>query len=494
LEKYDMFTNIDESPIYPILNPRSIATWGASNNLASMGTSQLLSIKALGFEGKIYPVHPKEDQVQGFKAYRSVFDLPEVPDMALLVLPTKIVPQILEECGQKGINSVIVVSGGFKEVRGDGIDLEKSLVETAEKYGIRFLGPNCIGVINTHHNLNTTFLPYKSTAGFIGMASQSGSFITQMSDYLSNFGLGFSVGISVGNEASIDIVDCLQYMAACPHTKVIALYIEAIRRGKEFIETARAVAPEKPIVAYYVGGSEAGGRAGFSHTGALAGPDRLYDGIFRQSGVIRAESIEEMFDFCWALGGTYNPAGNRIIVQTHSGGPGAVAADASSRAGLELPKLSAETCERLRPMIPHTGSIDNPIDLTFSRNQQDYMLGIPQVLMEEKDSDGLLVYFLIPTERVAATLIQMGIPEDKVEKEVVGVIRELAKIVGQLVEKHKKPLVGYTFRPRRDLFIRLLQENGVVVLPSATRAARAMGALVKYVKYRNRLTGVDQKG
>jgi acetyl-CoA synthetase (ADP-forming) len=286
-----MIGSTETSPLYPIANPKSIALFGASNNVTSMGTSLLNSVLDLGFEGEIYPIHPKENRVQNLKAYRSVLDLPNVPDLALIVLPTRIVSEAMDACGRKGIRHAIVISGGFKEV-----DLEKELVAVANKYGMRFLGPNCIGVANTRHKLNTTFMAFQGAPGFIGMASQSGSFVTQMFGYLSDYALGFSTAFSVGNEANIDIVDCMEYLGACPDTRVIALYIEGIRRGRAFVETARSIVPKKPIVALYVGGSEAGSRAGLSHTGALAGPDRLYEGIFRQSGVIRARSVTEMFD------------------------------------------------------------------------------------------------------------------------------------------------------------------------------------------------------
>ena len=336
-----MISNIKDSPLYSIVNPMSVAFFGASNRFTSMGSNQLNSLISLGFEGKIYPVHPKETEVQGLKAYQSVLDLPEIPDVAVMVLPTGVVPGVLEACGQKGIKGAVIVSGGFKEVGQDGAHLEERIVETANSYGMRFLGPNCLGVANPHHKYNTTFLPFIGRPGFIGMASQSGSFITQMFDYLAEFDLSFSAGISVGNEADIDIIEAMEYLAACPRTGVIALYIESIRRGRAFVKTAREIVAHKPIVALYVGGSEAGKRASFSHTGALAGPDQLYDGVFRQSGVIRANSITELFDFCWVLGTSQPPGGNRVIVQTHSGGPGATAADACSRTGLDLPAFSA---------------------------------------------------------------------------------------------------------------------------------------------------------
>jgi acetyl-CoA synthetase (ADP-forming) len=485
----NMFNNINESPLYKILNPRSIAVWGASNNITSMGTSQLLSLTTLGFDGKIYPVHPKEAQVQGLRAYKSVFDLPEVPDLGLIVLPTNVVSHVLEECGQKGLKNAIIVSGGFKEVGGDGVELEEEIENIARKYQIRFLGPNCIGVINTYHKLNTTFLLYKANPGFIGMASQSGSFITQMSDLLIQFGLGFSVGISVGNEANVDIVDCIQYMAACPFTKVIGLYIETIRRGREFINTARAVVPRKPIVAFYAGGTAAGQRAGLAHTGAMAGPEQLYEGVFRQGGIIRAQSIEELFDFCWILGGAPKPRGNKVIIQTHSGGPGVVAADASAREELELPALSPKTREALASFIPHTGSIRNPVDLTFSRNYLDYSIDILKALLETGEADGLLVYFLFPAEKAATFLGQMGIAENEISIRFGKIIEDQCKAIVSLVQKYQKPIIGFSFRTRDDLFIKTLQNSGIPVLPSPTRAAKAMGALARYVRIRDCLLG-----
>jgi acetyl-CoA synthetase (ADP-forming) len=482
-----MLKSIETSPLYTIVNPKSIAIFGASNNINVMGTNQLLSILSRGYEGKIYPVHPKENKVQNLKAYRTVTDLPEVPDLALMVLPTGIVPQMLEECGRKGITHAIIVSGGFKEVGGKGVDLESKLIEIADRYGIRFLGPNCIGVANPHQKLNVTFLEDNSQPGFIGMVSQSGSFITQMFDYLSNLGLGFSTGISVGNEANIDLVDCIQYLALCPNTKVIALYIESIRRGSEFIKTARSIVPNKPIVAFYVGGSEAGKRASFSHTGALAGPDRLYDGVFRQSGVIRANSIGELFDFCWVLGTCPRPDGNRVIVQTHSGGPGAAAADACSRVGLELPPLSKEVRKKLAEFVPPTASVNNPVDLTFSKNPLDYFAKIPQVLLAEPSADGLLIYYLMPTQTIIRALKSMGSSTDKMPAKIEKITEDVCHSVVSLFQNQSKPFIGFSFRTHNELFIRKLQDKGIPVLAGPERAARAMHALVQYTRLREKI-------
>jgi acyl-CoA synthetase (NDP forming) len=482
-----MIESIETSPLYRIANPKSIAFFGASNNVTSMGTSLLNSVLDLGFEGEIYPIHPKENRVQNLKAYRSVLDLPSVPDLALIVLPTRIVSEAIDACGRRGIRHAIVISGGFKETGGEGINLEKELVAVANKYGMRFLGPNCIGVANTRHKLNTTFMAFQGAPGFIGMASQSGSFVTQMFSYLSDYTLGFSTAFSVGNEANIDIVDCMEYLSACPHTTVIALYIEGIRRGRAFVETARSIVPKKPIVALYVGGSEAGSRAGLSHTGALAGPDRLYEGIFRQSGVIRARSVTEMFDICWMLGSVPRIKGRRVVILTNSGGPGAEAADACGRAGLELPSLSPETIKRLNPFVPQTGSISNPVDFTFGKNFIDYYSEIPKALLDEKNADILLLYFFTPSQRLQRLMTQMGVPPDQVEAQTAKLVDVYSESITRLFENYGKPFVGYTFQNLKDPLVRILIERGIPIFPGPQRAARAIEAAHQYTCLRGKI-------
>ncbi len=482
-----MLKSIKDSPLYLIANPGSIAFLGASNNVSAMGTNLLMSVRSMGYKGAIYPVHPKEDRVLELRAYRSVLDLPEIPDLAVVVLPTRIVNQTLEQCGQKGIKQVIIVSGGFKEVGGEGVNLEKELKKIAAKHGIRILGPNGIGVANTHLNLNTTFAPHEGPAGYIGLASQSGSFITQMFNYLSRLGLGFSTAFSVGNEANTDIVDCLEYLGACPNTKVIALYIEGIRRGKAFLETAKSIVPHKPIVALYVGGSEAGKRAGFSHTGAMAGPDRLYDGMFRQSGVVRARSITELFDFCWVLGSLPRPEGPKVVIQSHSGGPGAAAADSCGRAGLQLPALSKDTLSKLAPLVPHTGSLNNPVDLTFSRNPEDFFSEIPKILLEEDNTQMLLIYFFTPPAVMRRALAQMGLSEEQIVETSKKLIARNCDLIAGLLEAHKKPVVAYTFHSMNDDVIQGLMERRVPVFQGPERAARALRAMVRYAEMREKI-------
>jgi acyl-CoA synthetase (NDP forming) len=479
--------NFEESPLYRIMHPRSVAFWGASSNPVGMGSVQLSQLLALGFEGRIYPMHPREKEVLGLAAYAHAQDLPETADVAVFVLPTKVVPEILEECGQAGIKRAIIVSAGFGEIGAEGKMLQDRIVEIARKYDIYFIGPNCIGVVNPYARLNTTFYPYEAVPGFIGMASQSGSFITQMFTHLEKFGLGFSQAASVGNEALLDLTDCLEYLGQCPKTTVIGLYIEAIRRGREFVRVAQEVSRVKPIVAFYVGGSQAGSRAGLSHTGALAGPDPLYNGIFKQSGIIRASSMEELFDFCYVLGSQPLPRGNGLGILTHSGGPGAAASDSAERSGLELVQFSPETQERLRPLLPGTASIRNPVDMTFARNYSDYMESLPRVLLEDPGVDSLFVYSLMPHRRVIRSVIGLQVDDpDEAAAMATEFIKAQCAAAATLSSTYGKPVVGATFCTRNELFVRELQDRGFPCLPSPERAVKALGALTRYAAWRNR--------
>ncbi len=480
-----MIRSIHESPLYPIINPRSIAFFGASNNFMRMGSMMLSSVQALGYEGKIFPVHQKEKKVRGHQSYTSVLDLPEVPDLAIIVLPTDVVCQTLEDCGRKGIRHAIVVSGGFREAGPEGAALQKKLEAIAGRYGIRFLGPNCLGVANPYLKLNPTTITAEGPPGYVGLASQSGSFITQMFDYLHRHGLGFSAAVSVGNEANIDIVDCLEYLGACPHTKVITLYIEGITRGKKFVETARAITPHKPIVALYIGGSEMGRKAGLSHTGSLSGPNEIYDGIFRQCGIIRAQTLAEMFDYAQALGTLPRPRGNRVVIQTHSGGPGATAADACGRAGLTLPPLSAETVEKLKPMIPRTASTANPLDLTYSLNSAQNFFDIPDILLQDRNIDMLLAYFLSPGIFAERVMRELGVPGEAIPTERDKMLTGHANAFLSLKERHPdKLIVGFTYRSLQEKMVRYLLDRGIPIYRDPERAARAMAAVLQYHQMR----------
>ena len=484
-----MIRSIEESPLYPIVNPKSIAFFGASNTFMRMGSIMLSSMQALGYEGRIYPIHLTEKEVRGCKAYSSIIDLPEVPDLAIIVLPTEIVCQTMEDCGKKGIKHAIVVSGGFRETGPEGVEMQKELEAIALKYGIRFLGPNCLGVANPHIKLNPTPLNAEGPPGFVGLASQSGSFITQMFDFLHRQGMGFSTALSVGNEANIDLVDCMEYLGACPNTKVITLYIEGITRGKKFIETAKAITSHKPIIALYVGGSEAGKHAGRSHTGSMSGPNEIYQGVFRQCGIIRAQTLTELFDYALALGTIRRPRGNRVIIQTHSGGPGATAADSCGRAGLMLPPLSMETVEKLKPLIPKTASTANPVDMTFSKNHADDFFNIPDILLHEKNADMLLAYFLSPGIFIDRILKEMGVPAESISTERDKLIAQHADAFCSLKKRHPdKPVIGFTYRSLQEKMVRHLLNQGIPVYQDPERAARSIAAVLEYYKMQEGIT------
>ncbi len=479
--------DLESSPLYRITHARSIALWGASSNPIGMGSVQLATLLSSGFQGRVYPIHPREEVVAGLKAYKNIADLPETVDLAVFVLPTGVVPDILEECGKAGVERAIIVSGGFGESGEEGKRLQQRLVEIADRYGIRFMGPNCLGVVNAYADLSTMFFQNRLARGYIGMASQSGSFITQIFIHLAKLGLGFSQALSVGNEANIDITDCVEYLGNCPNTKVIALYVEAIRRGKRFLEVAKEVSKKKPIVAYYVGGSQAGRQAALSHTGALAGSDALYDGLFKQCGVIRAQTIEELFDFCYVFGTQPLPKGNGVAVLTHSGGPGASAADAADRGGLTLAKFAPETVERVREHLPPTASADNPVDQTFSKNHRSYHSDLPRILLEDPAVHSLFIYLTIPKSRIVHFLRGIMKDAEDIEQRASEIITKQSEILASLPKQYGKPVIGASFYTRSEQFVEELQDRNFPILPSPERAMKALAALTDYACMRNAL-------
>jgi acyl-CoA synthetase (NDP forming) len=246
--------------------------------------------------------------------------------------------------------------------------------------------------------------------------------------------------------------------------------------------------PHKPIVAFYIGGSEAGKNAGFSHTGAMAGPDGLYDGLFRQSGIIRAHSITELFDFCWALGSLQVPEGKKVLIQTHSGGPGAAAADACGRAGLELPRLSHKTIEKLAPFVPGTASVHNPVDLTFSKNPQDFFGSIPEVLVADENADVLMIYFNTPLQVLQRALTHSGMSPDQALLEGEKITAQQCERVARIAGRQSKPIAGFTFRSQEEPSINGLLSRGIPVFPGPKRAAVAIKALTDYARIKKQFS------
>jgi acetyltransferase len=471
-------------PLRDLMFPSSIAFWGASNNPMKMGTVQLANILETGFKGDVYPIHPSETTVLGLPAYKSIADVGRPVDLVQLTLPTDVVPGILEECGKAGIKRAIIISGGFKEFAGGGgRELEREIVDIAKRYGIRFLGPNCVGIFNSLISLNSTTIPRPPMGGSIAFASQSGAYTAMINPMLRAQGIKMYQTMSVGNEADIDLADCLEYFKDEPDVKAIGLYVETVRRPREFMKAARATVKSKPIVAIYVGGGEAGSRSSLSHTGALTGPDEVYDGLFRQSGVIRADDIDQMLDFLWALSSQPVPSGGRMAVVSNSGGPGTSLAYHVEKAGMTVPLFSEALNARLKEVTGRLAYVGNPVDLTF---EMDLTLfeQLLDIVYSSGEVDGALLYgifgwdFMTNMEKRFPALKQIQEPW----------IANYEKFLARLCEQPKsygKPLFVLSFIPATSPSIAPIIRGGVPVFPSARRAAAAMSAMLRYRQIRD---------
>ena len=467
-------------PLKLLMNPSSLAFWGASNNPMKMGTIQLTNVLGTGYRGEVYPIHPSESTVLGIPAYKSIMDVGRPVDLAQLALPTEVVPRVLDECGRAGIRRAIVISGGFKEVPDErGPELEREIKEIAKRYGIRFLGPNCVGIFNSLCSLNSTTIPSAPAGGKIAFASQSGAYTAMINPFLRSQGIRMCQTISVGNEADIDLTDCLEYLKDEPEVQAIGLYVETVRRPREFIRAAKETVKKKPVVAIYVGGGEAGSRASLSHTGALTGPDEVYDGLFQQAGVMRADDLDQMFDLLWVLSSAPLPAGDRMAVISNSGGPGTSLAYHVEKVGLSVPLFSEGLSERLNEVTGRLAFVRNPIDLTF---EMDLFLfkQLLEMVFESEEVDGALLYgifgwadFMVHLEARFPELRQMqGDMESKYE--------DLLNQLAEAPKKYGKPLFVMSFLGATSASMRPLTEQELPVFPSASRAARAMRALLDY--------------
>lgn len=466
--------------LHSVFNPRSIAFYGASNNPMTMGTGQLSILLMQGYGGAVYPVHPTEPQVLGLRAYRTIDDLPETPDLVVMVLPTGIVAGILDDCGRAGVRAAVVVSGGFSETGPGGRPGERELVDVAKRHGIALIGPNCIGVSNFNIGLNTTYFPYEQEPGGISVISQSGTYSCHIYGHTKRVGMKLSHTVSVGNSAVVDLSDCLRYFADEPTTKAIALYIEGIADGRKFLEAAREAVARKPVVALYVGGTAAGARAGMTHTGALGGDDAIYDGVLREAGILRAYSVEEMLDWAWALAMQPPPGGRRMCVLSNAGGPAASMADSCNRAGLEVPLFSDGLRRRLAGILPRTAASMNPIDMTFFMDMETMYATVPRMLMESGEIDGIVMYGVFGSMLYRKIRSAMGdrirLPIDEVAPYAMDLLSRLKDLPGEF----GKPLLVSSLWGKDDDALEFLVESGVPVYPTPERAVSAMAALYRW--------------
>lgn len=385
------------SSLEKILCPKSIAIIGASRKEGSLGKMFLEAILRMDFKGIIYPINPKADYIEEIKCYPNVQSLPEKVDLAVILLSQNYVLDNLEELGQVGIDNVIVISAGFKEVGGEGIEREKQLIKTAEKYSMNLLGPNCMGVFNTEKSIsfNGNFSPILPNTGHIAYVSQSGALGVAIMELAAKTDLGFSIFVSTGNKAVINDNDILEFLHEDNNTKVITLYLESIDQPDAFRKICSRVSALKPILAIKAGRTQSGFKAASSHTGALANPEYIIDGFLKQCGVIRKETLEDLFDAARALSLQPLPAGPRVAVITNAGGPAILASDALEKYGLKLAELNEKTIEKLKSFLPAEAATGNPIDMIASADHDIYYQAL-EAVQEDEGVDSILLIIVKP--------------------------------------------------------------------------------------------------
>ncbi len=343
--------------------PGGVAVIGASTDPAKLGYQVLNNVIQYGYEGGIYPVNPTAPEILGKKAYPSVLECPDPVDLAVILVPNKVVPGVIEQCGQRGLKGAVIITAGFREAGPQGRVLQQQVVDIAKQYGIRLIGPNVLGIIDTVIKLNASFAAGMPRRGKIAFMSQSGALCTSILDMALGQGIGFSRFYSIGNKADINELDLITTWAQDDETRAIMAYLEGITNGPEFIRMASEVTRHKPIIAIKSGTTSAGSKAVSSHTGSLAGSEASYDAAFKQSGIIRAESVQDLFDIAQAFARQPLIKGDAIGVITNAGGPGIMASDALEHAGLRLASLTDETKQALQAKLPAAASVANPVDV-----------------------------------------------------------------------------------------------------------------------------------
>jgi acetyl coenzyme A synthetase (ADP forming)-like protein len=385
---------IHKQNLIKLFNPRSIAVVGTNNVKGTVPYDILFNILKTEFTGIVFPVSPGEKSICSVKAYKYVLDIPDQVDLAIIVFPSAVCHMALEQCGQKGIKGVVIISAGFKEVGEKGLEREKQLRQIAEKYDISIIGPNCLGIINTDPliNLNASFARKMPEQGNIGFLSQSGALCTAVLDYAFAKHIGFSKFISFGNKVDISEIDLIYYLMEDEKTSVILLYLEEVTDGRELMQAARDVIrlSGKPVLLLKAGRTEAGALAAASHTGSLAGNDEIFDAAFKQAGIIRCDNIEEMFNIAIAFAYQPAPKSNKVAIITNAGGPGVLTTDAAIHDGLQLARFSEETTREFKKSLPANANIKNPVDVVGDARADRYNIAMNGVFKED-DVDAVFV-------------------------------------------------------------------------------------------------------
>jgi acyl-CoA synthetase (NDP forming) len=455
------YKNIIEE-LDPIFHPRSLALIGASASQGKVGRMFMDRFLDTGFQ-TLYPVNPGSDEVLGLKAYASIKDIPGPVDMAFIVLPPKLVLETVKDCVAKGVKGIIINSSGFGEIGIEGKEIEKELARVAREGGARIIGPNCIGIYCPASKLSFPMGPGKEI-GSIGVVSQSGSLADHLSLIATHTGLKFSKAISCGNECDLNALDFFEYLGEDPETKIIVSYLEGIKDGRKFNELIKKIAKKKPVILWKAGESEAGSRAAASHTGALAGSAQVWDGVLSGAGVIRVNSLEEMLDTLYAFSFQPLPKGKRVAIITGPGGPAVGATDAFLAMGLEVPRLSDATKEKIRRVIPPAGtSAENPVDLSLAS---------------------------IVNKKIFSEVIKTLADDDDIDiLQVIGIGgKEFHDIIAETTKDMNKPIAVSFIMPMETVMadLKMYIESSIPLYSDPRRAAKALAKMAHYAEFKNK--------
>ena len=455
----------------PFFKPKTVAVVGASRKPRKFGHVIFKNFVDSEFEGNVYPVNPKAEKILGLKAYPSLVDVPAELDLTVIAVPARRVPAIVDDCLSKHVKAAVIISGGFKEIGGEGAKLENEIKEKIEGSKIRIIGPNCIGVYDPVNHVDTLFLPKyrlrRPKQGPIAFISQSGAFGAAILDWATSQEIGISKFISIGNKLDVDEVDLLNYLSNDSHTTCVTLYVEGIDRGRAFLDAAKKTLKRKPVVVLKGGMTMAGARATMSHTGSLAGSAKIYEGAFKGAGIIAAQTVDELFDYARVL--AYQPVpGNQknVAIVTNGGGFGVISADEISRNGLKLAEFHQNTLERLKKNLPDYAIPHNPLDLVGDADVERYRVALDAV-SSDPNVGIILVIVLLQTSYI--------------ESDVVDAISE-SSIAS------RKPIVVCTIGGDfTQMLVKMLEEDQIPAYPTPGRAVNSVNALIQYSKAQEEL-------
>jgi len=468
----------------PLFQARSVAIFGSSSNPGKWGYVVLRNLINGGFSGQVYPINPDAEEILGKKVYRSLADVPQRPDLAVIVLPPPAVLAAVRECAQKGVKAAVIITAGFAELGGEGSALQEQIVRTAREHGMILVGPNCNGFMSPWHNLYIDFPSYFVPPGGIAVVGQSGGIMDGFARQIMMRGMGCSLCVASGNEADLHMEDYLAYLAEEEHTKVILCYIEGFKNGKRFFQVAREVTRKKPVVVCKAGRTKAGAQAAKSHTASLAGNDAVFDGVCRQTGIIRARNLHQMLNIGASLLYQPLPTGSRIGIITAGGGWGVVTADECANLGMDIVSLPRKTIRELDAILPTWWNRGNPIDLVAGTSA-DNVIKCVEIVLACQDVDAVIFIGLMP----ALVINNSNLPQDNESSDnsdaVVLASVEVMKKFNALAQKYQKPVVVASEHLRASAVQEVginyaIGQSGSICCQMPHEAAEVMDALIRY--------------